>query len=885
MFTATTKQIISPIADVVSQLIIRNAEAEQNNSAMEDITEYASVVCAQIQNFSNVVMDIIGSQGSDEILKTEMNDGNLIVQKAAENMLAAAKCLKEDPCSKQGRGLLVEATRGILDGVTTLLNSYDDYNVRKIVQLCDELNTYYAKCRDNTDPQKIIDAIKLCSRYSVKLASLATQRIAEFLSANLKKELQGAIDLLTKTSPLLISSCKAYLQNPQKEATVNGFHNVCETLIHATNEIKRIVQISEVNDVTIVKIGELTDLINNMENDEKDMIDCIKSKDVDGFNTAQAAYNKKAQKFIKEASDIADKIEDEKERNKLQDLIESVRNSTNKVDVMGSKCALQKFSDDHANEDLINQIKYNTACTKYINGELNRQLMNNMAKTCNDISNKDDETTSFGNAYKKATAGPGQLQQEDLDRLSNSIDKLNDDYKTMNDKVSSEHDANVNENIEKNKENVEKMKSVLLDALKASADNPEEPNLKKHLDSVAEVWTNQVQALKSSLIVEPGLFTTHELLNNTLGTFLKCMNKLENEGDKLSQEEADALTKEALAAAKQFLDVAKYEMNNTEDEAYRMELLKNIQEVEKILPILSKPYNASNKTDLQAAAKKISTLLGSLNGLMKTKLPPCQAITEPPTPPVIEQRPIVVNQSSVPQPQPVQSNEASTPVEAKIIEPEEEEEEQPEVEPLPQEEAKEFPIKAAGRELKLEASQWSGSKNDIIAKVNIVAQKMEELSLIHSKLSTNPIAKKEMIQKALEITQVTNSILKDCKELAELCTDKRLKNQLLNTVDRLNTLSQQLRVVTAVKASNPKDLDTDNQLFSCASNLTETMKRLLRDSEAASVRCNFKTSGTAALAIVKFKKNLRKNKATSAFKKTAAGALAKNKSIGTALQQ
>jgi len=159
---------------------------------------------------------------------------------------------------------------------------------------------------------------------------------------------------------------------------------------------------------------------------------------------------------------------------------------------------------------------------------------------------------------------------------------------------------------------------------------------------------------------------------------------------------------------------------------------------------------------------------------------------------------------------------------------------------------------------------------------------MEELSLIHSKLTTNPIAKKEMIQKALEITQVTNSLLKDCKELAELCTDKRLKMQLLNTVDRLNTLSQQLRVVTAVKASNPKDLDTDNQLFSCASNLTETMKRLLRDSEAASVRCNFKTSGTAALAIIKFKKNLNKNK-LAALKKSAGAA--KTKSVGVALQQ
>jgi len=879
MFTATTKQIISPIADVVSQLIVRNAEAEQNNSAMEDISEYASVVVAQIQNFSNVVMDIIGSQGSDEVLKKEMNDGNLIVKKAAEDMLSSAKHLKDDPCSKEGRRLLVDATRGILDGVTTLLNSYDDYNVRKIVQLCNDLISCYEQCRDNTDPQKIIDNIKLCSRYSVKLASLATQRIAEFLSANLKKELQSAIDLLTKTSPLLISSCKSYLQNQQKKVNADGFHDVCETLIHATNEIKRIVQIAEVSDDSSVKIGELADLVSGMENDEKEMIACIKNKDVDGFNAAQAAYNKKSDQFIKEASDVADKIEDDDEKNKLQDLIDSVRTSSNSVDVMVSKCALQKFSDDRANADLVNQIKYNTACCKYINGELNRQLMSSMAKTCEDISNKDDESTSFGNAYKKALAGEGQLKQEDIDRLSKSIDKLNDDYQTMNDKVSSEHDAAVNETIEKNKENVEKMKPVLLNALQAAAENPDEPNHKKHLENVAGVWTDQVQALKNSLIVEPGLFTTPELLNNTMGTFLKCMKKLEEEGDKLSDEEAEALRKEALASAKQFLEVAKYEMNNTEDEAYRMELLKQIQDVEKILPILSQPYTASNKTDLLSAARKIGSLLGSLNGLMKTKLPASNAVLEPPPPP---QKQIVINQ--VDTPQEVQENVVSTPTQATIIEPEEEEEEEePEVEPLQEDEAKEFPIKAAGRDLKLEAAQWSGSKNDIIAKVNIVAQKMEELSLIHSNLATNPIAKKEMIQKALEITQVTNSILKDCRELAELCTDKRLKMQLLNTVDRLNTLSQQLRVVTAVKASNPRDLDTDNQLFSCASNLTETMKRLLRDSEAASVRCNFKTSGTAALAIIKFKKNLKKGKVGAAFKKAAVSA--KNKSVGATLQQ
>lgn len=228
---------------------------------------------------------------------------------------------------------------------------------------------------------------------------------------------------------------------------------------------------------------------------------------------------------------------------------------------------------------------------------------------------------------------------------------------------------------------------------------------------------------------------------------------------------------------------------------------------------------------------------------------------------------------NMPLPVPIQSFTTETSQMAEVISPDKPEEDvsksqeekedeeliklpQPDVEPLGKEEATEFPIKAAGRELKLEATNWLQGRNDILTKVNVIGQKMEELSTIHSRIRSNPIAKKEMIQKSLEITSATNSLLQQCKELGELCTDKLLKNQLFTTIDRIKTLSQQLRVVTAVKASNPNDLDSDNQLFSCASNLAETIKVLLRNSEAASVRCTFKTGGTVGLAVIKFKKNL-----------------------------
>ena len=66
-----------------------------------------------------------------------------------------------------------------------------------------------------------------------------------------------------------------------------------------------------------------------------------------------------------------------------------------------------------------------------------------------------------------------------------------------------------------------------------------------------------------------------------MGNLTNSINRLANENDTLTPEEAEKIQKEALASAKQFIDIAKHEMNNTEDEAYRMELQKCIDEVER----------------------------------------------------------------------------------------------------------------------------------------------------------------------------------------------------------------------------------------------------------------------------------------------------------------
>ena len=70
MYTATSKQILAPVADAISQLIVINMEAEVNNSAIPDLTEVAGIVRSQAINLVSVGESMILS--GDLELKSEM---------------------------------------------------------------------------------------------------------------------------------------------------------------------------------------------------------------------------------------------------------------------------------------------------------------------------------------------------------------------------------------------------------------------------------------------------------------------------------------------------------------------------------------------------------------------------------------------------------------------------------------------------------------------------------------------------------------------------------------------------------------------------------------------------------------------------------------------
>ena len=77
-------------------------------------------------------------------MKSEMPKSLNAIEKACESLEHASKSLKQDPYSQAGRDTLIEGSRGILQGTTNMLITFDESQVRKLCRDCKKVLDYLA---------------------------------------------------------------------------------------------------------------------------------------------------------------------------------------------------------------------------------------------------------------------------------------------------------------------------------------------------------------------------------------------------------------------------------------------------------------------------------------------------------------------------------------------------------------------------------------------------------------------------------------------------------------------------------------------------------------------------------------------------------------------
>lgn len=72
MYSNTTKQILGPIADAIEDLVMLNATADIQNTAMPDLTDVGAAIVAQASQMAKIGQSMLAE--ADEQLQRELSD-------------------------------------------------------------------------------------------------------------------------------------------------------------------------------------------------------------------------------------------------------------------------------------------------------------------------------------------------------------------------------------------------------------------------------------------------------------------------------------------------------------------------------------------------------------------------------------------------------------------------------------------------------------------------------------------------------------------------------------------------------------------------------------------------------------------------------------------
>ncbi|XP_014275815.1 vinculin isoform X5 [Halyomorpha halys] len=207
--TKTIESILEPVAQQVSRLVILHEEAEDGN-AMPDLGRPVQAVSRAVANLVKVGRETINSS-DDPILKQDMPSALHRVESASKYLEEASAMLKSDPYSGPARKILIDGSRGILQGTSSLLLCFDESEVRKIIRECKKVLDYLAVAEVIETMEDLVQFLKDLSPCLSKVSREVGAREKELTHQVHREILIRCLDQVKTLAPILICSMKIFI--------------------------------------------------------------------------------------------------------------------------------------------------------------------------------------------------------------------------------------------------------------------------------------------------------------------------------------------------------------------------------------------------------------------------------------------------------------------------------------------------------------------------------------------------------------------------------------------------------------------------------------------------------------------------------------------------
>ena len=804
------------------------------------------------------------------------NASNLLVEAATE--------LNQSPTSIHGRQILLESVNQILSGVTTILNGFDASEIRKIKQASkkfrqqlEKMATFETPAATEKETKEYIDTVQILAQSGFKFCQLAGNRVNELLYEALQIPLKDALKTVVVESPFVVSAAKLGLKNKTHEFQLM-LKGLTQRLVNTCLKIEEIIEVKGDELPASMNLGALSlgpttdksnappltsnprfaDLVSHDPFTDKDKLQLHMKQFTDA--------SEKSKEYLKQLENMVGLISDSKLREVGQKYIDDIKTNIRRAGDMILR-EQRNHDDSIANREFENLVAAIDAGMDTLQTAVNRGLVGEIIVALSGLSDINDNKTAVGGIYEAADS-------KDKDKLHASAAIFGTAHgklgviirgaicltENLNPGVAEKVRLGYGQLVGQST-GIQIASKVALAAItdKAAID---------HLKYSLSAYADAAKSMKADMILHEGLFTTSDLVFGAKSSF-------EHHG--LALREALAKNEKAKAAKSfvalkatmaQLVDISKQEIAFSKDLKYQSDIeerLKTVEELylnsnkicEELLSTAELVLSGDQKREMNEIMATLYTTLSELGSTIRAQkggkvefLSMPHSVAAVANTKKVEQQERDSMTTSTLQP----TDEGLRILAKAISDTVFVNEEAPQL--LSEEEALKSPLRAAGQELLVEASFWANENNPIVTSVLKLSQELVQLSAYHNSLQTDTsdaLAKKSFVQTPQQILASAEGFVKAAQPLLTACTDKRLCDQLQVGLMHINSLSRQLKIVVAVKASSPFDRDSDVQMLTCVRNLSKSLKMALRDAVSCSLRVK-KGSGYGLSSALIFKK-------------------------------
>lgn len=795
VYTQTVESVLLGIGEGVTQLIVIKEQVEKAGAAMPDLTASANAVCGAILNLEKEAR-ALSEETNDAQVKTDLIKACQTVEKAVADLKSATAKLKESPTDKAACQTLVDGARGTVNGTALLLEAFDQADVRNIVKQGQKVLDFIEPIRQVTTEQGLVETIKQIHLDLIDLAQLAEERQQVLTIAKLKEEIVAANTVVREQSPSILHAVKLFVLKPTNADIIENRNNSLARLKKAVEDTIRLVQykfygIDEVANPTVGKAFENSAL--------------HISRLVANPTQASAALAPHGD-FAKQLDFIIQQG---------QQVANTTASAALRADILGHVQRVQAIKDELTT--VAQKISANpndqAAQTRYaqLMEELPRELKL-LEKSMSDdaveaslavFASVAEPVSALVQAAQAGNAAGVAQQSAELKTGMATFVKAN------NNLANTSADAAVAAEIKALTKELEDLAPQIMVAARIVQENPTDKSALANLEHLTKQWDTKMSRLQA---LADSVASPHDVLAIT-------EKSIKNEIAK-AQAAVTAQDKAAFEASKlnikrragRAAGLARAEMENNDAPDFRKKMAERLARIEASTKAaeaeMQKAYEAKNAPAVEKAVqpiiddiKAVRTELGGSVDEISSKLG-------------------VASVTATDEPLP----ELPTGVSAQAV--------------------ASHPIGIAANNLRQVTNRWDAKNNALVQAASRISDKMRNMAAF-----TLQASKKDLIDTAKSMASEVSEIVKMAKAAAESCSDRRLKANLLQLVDKIPTIATQLKIIASVKAANPEDSEAEHQLIAGSQNLMDVVTEIVKGAEAASLKSFASTANVAVTAI------------------------------------